>query len=171
MLLLRGTSFLILFVIAIFYINRSFEQKKLLEKISALTKDEMIEFNKLIHDFGVKVKDALKILEAGRDILESFENEKKLDELGIKYHKKYYIVNNRYSQGKEYRLFWGTEYCGHTVDLNKAGVYYENELLTSGHDFPEINKDNIKDWGKYDDFIIATHDIELLGRKMECILN
>ena len=79
--------------------------------------------------------------------------------------KNYYIVCNKHASGFT-RLFWKSDSCGYTKDLNEAGIYKGNEMK-----LPIISKENLNDKGKYDNFFITVEDVELLGKKMACILN
>lgn len=78
--------------------------------------------------------------------------------------KKYYIVSNKHTEGWT-RTFWRPNDNGYTINLNEAGLY------DLGKRYPLITKDNIKDWGEYDTFYIDVNDVELLGKKMTCVLN
>lgn len=81
-----------------------------------------------------------------------------------KENKKYYIVSNKHTEGY-IRTFWKFNNDGYTINLNEAGKYNLDEK------YPLITKNNIKDWGEYDTFYIAVEDVELLGKRMICILN
>lgn len=78
--------------------------------------------------------------------------------------KLYYIVSNKHTEGY-IRTFWRANSNGYTLNLDEAGKY---EL---DNKYPLITKDNASDWGLYDTFYIAVEDVELLGKKMTCILN
>jgi hypothetical protein len=77
---------------------------------------------------------------------------------------KYYIVSNKHTEGY-IRTFWKSNDCGYTMNLNDAGLYDLSKR------YPLITKDNLQDRGKYDTYYISVDDIELIGKKMICILN
>lgn len=79
--------------------------------------------------------------------------------------KKYYIVSNKHTEGYT-KTFWRPNSNGYTINLDEAGTYNKED-----EKYPIINKANLSNWGKYDNFLIAVEDIELLGKRMVCILN
>ena len=83
---------------------------------------------------------------------------------------KYYIVCNRYTDGWV-KMFWRHPFNGYTRDLNIAAKHTLKEVEDRNYRFPIITEETISENGKYDDFLIAENDVELLGKKMICILN
>jgi len=84
----------------------------------------------------------------------------------------YFIWSKKWTRGEYVRTFWRPEEKGYTIDLNQAGIYNLQEIKNLG--FPILTKKTakrLKYTGHYDSIAVATDDIELLGRKMECILN
>jgi hypothetical protein len=77
---------------------------------------------------------------------------------------KCYVVSNKHTEGYT-RTFWKPRSSGYTIDLNQAGIYEPDNR------YPLITKDNLKDRGKYDTYYIPVDEVELLGKKMICILN
>lgn len=80
----------------------------------------------------------------------------------------FYIVSNEHTHDIV-RTFWKENSNGYTVNLNEAGIYTYEKVEKLG--FPIINEDNINMRGKYRDFAISVKDVELIGKKMICILN
>lgn len=78
--------------------------------------------------------------------------------------KKYYLVSNKHTSGYV-RTFWKPDGNGYTVNLDEAGLY---DLTNK---YPLITKENLSTRGKYETYFIAIEDIELIGKKMTCILN
>lgn len=77
---------------------------------------------------------------------------------------KCYIVSNKHTEGYT-RTFWRPDSNGYTINLDEAGIY---EL---DNKYPLITKENLKDRGKYETYYIAVEDVELIGKRMTCILN
>jgi hypothetical protein len=82
--------------------------------------------------------------------------------------KYFYIVSNRHTDGIV-RTLWRPNSNGYTIDLDEAGLYTEDEIKAK--EMPIISNLNIHDKGKYSNFAIRVIDIEIIGKKMTCILN
>ena len=83
--------------------------------------------------------------------------------------KSYYIWSRKWTEGWV-NTFWRPGNCGYTIDLNQAGIYSKKDI----GGFPVLTRKNIKKlkYSKsHDTFCIAVEDVELLGKKMVCILN
>lgn len=80
--------------------------------------------------------------------------------------KEYYLVSNEKTDGFV-RTFWRPEGRGYTINLDEAGLY----SLDYSKEYPLIDRSNIGERGRFDDFYIHRDDIELIGKKMACILN
>lgn len=78
--------------------------------------------------------------------------------------KEYYIVSNKHTEGY-IRTFWRAKNNGYTINLDEAGIYKLDDR------YPIITKHNLADKGKYGTYYIAVEDVELLGKRMTCILN
>lgn len=69
--------------------------------------------------------------------------------------KKFYIWSKKHTQGYNH-IFWGPNKCGYTIE------------------FPVITKENLHEMKYHDEhtsFAIAVEDVELLGKKMVCVMN
>ena len=77
---------------------------------------------------------------------------------------RYFIVSNKHTNGY-LRTFWKPNDNGYTINLDEAGVYHLDNR------YPLVTKDNLNDRGKYETYFIAVKDIELIGKRMTCILN
>lgn len=80
----------------------------------------------------------------------------------------YYIVSNKHTDGL-IRTFWASDNNEYTINLDEAGIYTQKDV--DKKDYPLITKDNLNDKCLYDTYFINTKDIELIGKKMTCILN
>ncbi len=83
--------------------------------------------------------------------------------------KKYYIWSKKWTDDYNHK-FWGPNKSGYTRDLNDAGVFTEDEIA----EFPVITKENLHEMkchSRETSFAIAVEDVELLGKKMVCVLN
>jgi hypothetical protein len=80
----------------------------------------------------------------------------------------YYIISNKLTKGLT-RTFWKANSDGYTIDLGEAGIYTEDDIEFKR--YPLITKENLSNWGSYDNFFIAVEDVQLLGKKMICIMN
>jgi len=87
---------------------------------------------------------------------------------------KYYIYSDKHTNS-DVRIFWRKNRSGYTMDLNLAGIYYEEDVLNDKEYYPLL--EDFEDLLKYrkagfDTFYVKKKDVEkVLGRKMKCILN
>ena len=87
--------------------------------------------------------------------------------------KKYYIWSRKHT--KDYNcIFFGPHWSGYARDLNFAGIYSEEDMQKDVEHYPLITRENIREIKHspgHSAFYIAVEDVELLGKKMICILN
>lgn len=74
----------------------------------------------------------------------------------------YYIVSKKHMKKNEQNiLLWGTDFCGYTIDVDKAGKYTETEVRAHyGNEFPIVG-DNFYYYihnAKIDNFLIAADE-------------
>jgi len=81
--------------------------------------------------------------------------------------KEYYIVSNEHTEGLV-RAFWKDEGRGYTINLEEAGLFILEEY---NDEYPLVTKDDLRQMTQADDFMIHKDNLELLGKKMICILN
>jgi len=78
--------------------------------------------------------------------------------------KEYYIVSNKHARAQEYHwLFWSIDARGYTFDLNKAGLFKKD------YGYSIIDKTNMTDRCKHENFMIHKDDLYLLGPIQKCV--
>ncbi len=80
----------------------------------------------------------------------------------------FYIISNEHTHDIV-RALWKADNNGYTFDLKEAGIYTLEQVEKLG--FPIVDGSNLNMIGKYNDFAISVKNIELIGKRMVCILN
>lgn len=88
---------------------------------------------------------------------------------------KYYIYSYKHSDAySNIQTFWKPNSVGYTDDLEKAGIYTQDDYNDLKEKYPLIESgDMLQDYidNGYDTFFIKVEDVEFLGKKKLIIFN